>query len=127
MQECVSNDAQSQEACHEFLNLRMLPGETMRNFGHRAMRIAACLPDCPGEEQVKPQMIIGLQLKLRKAALIAQYLPFDAMISTIEQIISSDQAVTSGGRPFALGGRLNLYTAFNRPPIANGLPRDVTA
>lgn len=43
-------------------------------------------------------MIIGIQPKLRTAALLAQYIPFDAMISKIEQIIKSDQAVTSRGR-----------------------------
>ena len=55
------------------------------------MRLAACLPECPGEEQVKPQMIKGLQTKLRTAALLAQSLPFDSMISTIEQIMTSEQ------------------------------------
>lgn len=91
MQERVSNQAQAQAARQEILNLRMLPGEAMRNYLDRAMRLAACLPECPGEEQVKPQIIMGLQPKLRTAALLAQSLPFDSMISTIKQIMTNEQ------------------------------------
>ena len=44
------------------------------------------------EIQVKPQIIIELPPKLQTAALLAQYLPFDNMVSTIEQIIANEQA-----------------------------------
>jgi hypothetical protein len=90
MQQKVSNEAQAQSARQEFMNLKKLPTETMRAYADRGWRLASCLPEQPTEVQVKPQVIMGLPPKLKTAALLAQSLPFDNMVSTIEQIIAND-------------------------------------
>ena len=72
------------------MNLKKLPTETMRAYADRGWRLASCLPEQPTEVQVKPQVIMGLPPKLKTAALLAQSLPFDNMVSTIEQIIAND-------------------------------------
>jgi len=92
MQQKVSNEAQAQSSRQEFMNLRKLPQETMRAYADRGWRLASCLPEQPTEIQVKPQIIMGLPPKLKTAALLAQSLPFDNMVSTIEQIIANEQA-----------------------------------
>jgi hypothetical protein len=92
MQQKVSNEAQAQSSRQEFMNLKKLPHETMRAYADRGWRLASCLPEQPTEIQVKPQIIMGLPPKLKTAALLAQSLPFDNMVSTIEQIIASEQA-----------------------------------
>ncbi len=92
MQQKVSNEAQAQSSRQEFLNLKKLPQETMRAYADRGWRLASCLPEQPTEIQVKPQIIMGLPPKLKTAALLAQSLPFDNMVSTIEQIIANEQA-----------------------------------
>eukprot|EP00173_Palmaria_palmata_P001513 Plantae.Rhodophyta-Palmaria_palmata.ctg18531.p1 GENE.Plantae.Rhodophyta-Palmaria_palmata.ctg18531~~Plantae.Rhodophyta-Palmaria_palmata.ctg18531.p1 ORF type:complete len:217 (-),score=3.59 Plantae.Rhodophyta-Palmaria_palmata.ctg18531:55-705(-) len=90
MRERVSNDAQAQSARQEFMNLKTLPDETMRNYADRGWRLASCLPEQPSEMVFKPQTIMVLPAKFKTAALLAQSLPFDAMVSTIEQIISNE-------------------------------------
>ena len=88
MQQKVSNEAQTQLARQEFRNLKTLPRETMRAYADRGWRLASCLPEQPTEVQVKAQVIMGFPPKIKTEALLAQSLPFDNMVSTIEQIIA---------------------------------------
>ena len=92
MQQKVSIEAQAHSALQEFMNLKNLPPETMRAYADRGWRLASCVPEQPTEVQVKPQIIMGLPPKLIAAALLANYLPFDNMVSTIEQIIANERA-----------------------------------
>ena len=92
MQQNVSNEAQAQSSRQEFMNLKKLPQETMRAYADRGWRLSSCLPDQPTEIQVKPQIIMGFPFKLKIAALLAHSLPFDNMVSLIEQFIANEQA-----------------------------------
>lgn len=90
MQELVCNEDQAHSARQKYFNLNKLPDETKRSYADWAWCLASSLTGTLTKALVKPQVIKCLFSQLQMVTFLAQALPFDAMVSTIEQVIDAN-------------------------------------